>query len=425
MKTNSTFFKYAIIVLMTVVLQCASTDVKANPPGFSLSFTSTPSAMQASTALIVGNKFKFGNVASGTDAIVTIVSATGGATVAMLDDNSLTKPEAFSPQITIPANSTGLVEFKIELVNGGGVAKVMDTLRATAMDIDGSSTLHEKDALNMGAGAVVSYSSATLEISMVQTGYEFMATNVAGNEYTGVDTAAKQVMFTLTNTNISSFTYKAGANNQTSGAVTRQKGIYFKGFTYASGGPLAVKYSSFDATVADKSVLLKWVTEEEINSNHFEVERSFDGSNFTTVAMVLDGFENGSRKNYQFKDNAADLQSKSVVYYRLKQVDNDGKYSYTNTLVVRLKAKEGVVMQTSPNPFTENINIRFTATENGAAQINIVNTNGQQVLSKQSDITKGFVNIQVNGLSKLAPGMYVATLSVNGVVTATQKIIKN
>lgn len=425
MKTNSTFSKYAV-VLMIIVLQCAATAVKANPPGFSLSFTAAPTAMQASTAFIVGNKFKFSGVASGTDAIVTILSATGGATVAMLDDNSLTKPEAFSPQITIPANSTGLVEFKIELVNGGGVAKVMDTLKATAMDIDGSSTLHEKDALNMGAGAVVSYSSATLEISVVQTGNEFMATNVAGNEYTGVDTAAKQVMFTLTNTNISSFTYKAGANNQTSSAVTRQKGIYFKGFNYAAaGGPLAVKYSSFDATVADKSVLLKWVTEEEINSNHFEVERSFDGSNFTTVAMVLDGFENGSRKSYQFKDNAAELQTKSVVYYRLKQVDNDGKYSYTNTLVVRLKAKDGVVMQTSPNPFTENISIRFTASENGAAQINIVNTNGQQVLSKQSDITKGYVNIQVNGLSKLAPGMYVATLSINGVVTATQKIIKN
>jgi hypothetical protein len=424
MKTNSTLSKYAI-VLMIVVLQCLAIAVKATPPTFTLSFNSTPTAMQASTAFIVGNKFKFGSVASGTDAIVTILSATGGATVTMLDDNSLTKPEAFSPQITVPANSTGLVEFKIELVNGGGSAKIMDTLRATAMDIDGSSSLHEKDALNMGAGAVVSYSSASLEINVVQTGNEFMATNVAGNEYSGVDTAAKQVMFTLTNTNISSFTYKAGANNQTSSSVTRQKGIYFKGFVYAAGGPLAVKYSAFDATVVDKAVLLKWITEEEINSNHFEVERSFDGSNFTTVALVLDGFENGSRKSYQFKDNATELQTKSVVYYRLKQVDNDGKYTYTNTLVVKLKAKEGVVIQTTPNPFTENLNVRFTATENGTAQINIVGANGQQVMSKQSEITKGYVTIQLNGLSKLAPGMYVATLSVNGVITGTQKIIKN
>ena len=119
------------------------------------------------------------------------------------------------------------------------------------------------------------------------------------------------------------------------------------------------------------------------------------------------------------------MKTKTVVYYRLKQVDNDGKYTYTNTLVVRLKAKDGVVIQTSPNPFTETLNVRFTATENGAAQINIINSNGQQVFSKQSDITKGYVTLQLNGLSRLAPGMYVATLSVNGVVTGTQKIIKN
>ena len=293
------------------------------------------------------------------------------------------------------------------------------------MDIDGNATLHEMDALDMGSSSLLSYLSSALELNVVLTATEYLATNIAGIEYNGVDTTAKNVMFTLKNTNISSFTYKAGAINLGTSSVTRQKGIYFKGFNYVAAAPLAVKYSAFDATVVDKAVVLKWTTEEEINSNHFEVERSFDGTNFTTVALVLDGFENGSRKNYQFKDNAAELQSKSVVYYRLKQVDNDGKYSYTNTLVVKLKATEGVVMQTSPNPVSENLNVRFTATENGTALIKIINTNGQQVLIKQSDITKGYVNIQLNGLSKLAPGMYIATLSVNGVVTGTQKIIKN
>ena len=93
MKTNSTFFKYAVLL---IVIQVFAIQLKATPPLYNLSFNSTPSAMQASTAFIVGNKFKFGSVASGTDAIVTIVSATGGATVALLDDNTTTMPEAFS-----------------------------------------------------------------------------------------------------------------------------------------------------------------------------------------------------------------------------------------------------------------------------------------------------------------------------------------
>jgi Secretion system C-terminal sorting domain len=422
MKTNFTFFKYAILL---IVIQAFAIQLKATPPSYNFSFNSTPSAMQASTALIVGNKFKFGSVASGTDAIVTILSATGGATVALLDDNSTTKPEAFSPKINVPALSTGTVEFKIEFVNGSGNPKVIDTLRATAMDIDGNSTLKEIDALDMGTGSLLSYLSTSLQINVVQTGTQYLATNVSGVEYGGVDTTAKQVMFTLTKTSISSFTYRAGAINLANSSTSRQKGIYFKGFDYVPASTMPVKYSAFDAVVVDKSVILNWITEQEINHNHFEVERSFDGIAFKTTGIVLDGFENGSRKNYQFKDNDAELQSKSVVYYRLKQVDNDGKAFYTNTLVVKLKAAEGVVIQTSPNPFTENLNIRFTSTGNSVAEISIINANGQQVLNKKSSVTKGYNNIQVGGLTTLAPGMYVAQVKMNGVITGTQKIIKN
>jgi hypothetical protein len=421
MKTNSTLLRYAVLCIVVLSLSLQS---KADNT-FGLNFNQTPVAMQASTAYIVGNKFKFNNVASGTNAIVTIVSATGGATVDMLDDNSTTKPEAFSPQIHIPSFSTGMVEFKIEFVNGGGSARVVDTLRATAYDIDGNATLHELDMLDMGSGSLISFLATALQINVVPTLTQYLATNIGGVEYSGVDTTAKQVMFTLTKTNISSFTYKAGAVNL-GGATSRQKGIYFKGFNYiVPTATLPVKYSSFDAVVVDKSVVLKWITEQEIDNNYFEVERSFDGTNFTTIGMVLDGVASGARKSYQFKDNDNQLQSATVAYYRLKQFDNNGKFTYTNKIAVKLKATEGVLMQTSPNPFTENLNVHFTATTNATAQISIINGNGQQVMSKLINVSKGYNNIQLNGLTKLATGMYVARLTLDGTVTATQKIIKN
>jgi hypothetical protein len=140
---------------------------------------------------------------------------------------------------------------------------------------------------------------------------------------------------------------------------------------------------------------------------------------------VLDGFAVGSKKSYQFKDNSAEVQTKTVVYYRLKQIDNDGKMSLTNTLVVKLQAKAGVVMQTTPNPFIENLSIRFTATANGNAQINIININGQKVITKESGITKGYNTLQLSGLTKLAPGIYVAQLIMDGIVIENQKILKN
>lgn len=424
MKTNFTYLKCVVLSLIVLSLSLQS---KADNHGIQLNFNSTPAQLPNTGAyLSIGSKYKFGNVASGTDAIVTIVSATGGATVAVLDDNTTTKPEAFSPQINVPKFSTGMVQFKIEFVNGGGNPVAIDTLRATAMDIDGNTTLHELDALDMGPTSLLSYLTGTLDINVLLTGTQYLATNIAGIEYSGVDTSAKSAMFTLTKANISSFTYSAGAINLDNQAVTRQKGIYFKSFNYvAAANTLPVKYSAFGATAVDKAVVLKWTTEQEINNSHFEVERSFDGTNFKAIAIVLDGFANGNQTNYQYKDNSTDLQSKTVVYYRLKQVDNNGTFSYTNTLVVKLKATEGLVMQTSPNPFTQNLNVRFTAAYNGSAQIDVLGTNGQTVLSKQVEVSKGYVTIQLDGLSKLAPGMYIARLTMNGVIAGTQKIVKN
>lgn len=149
-------------------------------------------------------------------------------------------------------------------------------------------------------------------------------------------------------------------------------------------------------------------------------------NNYATIGMVLDGFAvNGTGKSYQFKDNAAELQGKTMAYYRLKQIDIDGKATYSRVLAVRLQAKAGVTMQASPNPFVENLNVRFTATESGIAQIRIMNSYGQTLLSKQSPISKGYNNVQVDGLNGLAAGMYIAQLVLNGTVIDNQRVVKN
>ncbi len=98
-----------------------------------------------------------------------------------------------------------------------------------------------------------------------------------------------------------------------------------------------VKYVSFTATNTEKFVLLSWVTVEENNTeSHFEAERSFNGKDFTLAAVVLDGFEDGSQKTYQFKDKSADMKGKTVVYYRLKHIDAKGGFTYSNYVTVSL-----------------------------------------------------------------------------------------
>jgi hypothetical protein len=436
---NFTFAKGTTLLYLILILSFA-TNAQNNQGGgqgqngqgqngqnYNVNFSTAPQLISSvnGDSLAVGAIYKFANIASGTYAKVTIVSATGGATVVMLDDNDLTKPEAFSPRINIPAHSTGMVEFKIEFFKtSNNNVKLLDTLRATAMDIDGSADLHEMDALDLGAGSVLSYQSNNLEIAVTQTGNLYTAVNIAGIEYTAVDTAAKQVMFTLTKSLISQFTYKAGANNNFSIPVARQKGIYFKGFNYAAANVLPVKLISFDAVTLDKSVLLNWKTAEEINHNYFEVERSIDGNTFSKTAIILDGVANGTAKSYESKDNVSLLQDKAVLYYRLKQVSKDGSFTYSNIISVRFKNVSDVVMQVSPNPFVERFTARFNSNEKANAEIKITTINGKTVAVKQSNITKGFNNVQLDGLASLPAGVYVASLVVNGKVIDNQTIIK-
>jgi hypothetical protein len=419
MKTN---FTYSL--LLCLVLTIATVAAKAQVTGFP-KFNMVPTLLSG-TANQVGAKYRFSNVSTGTDAILTIQNATSGATISLLDDNSNAKPEAFSPNITVPANKNGYIEFKIDFVTTGTLTNIMiDTLFATAIDIDGTSTIKEYDVIDLGGGSA-SYMASIPEISITQSGTAFTGTNISGITYNGIDTGAKAVMFTVKKSNVTSFIYRAGVQNNSSPATTRLKSIYFKNFFYPAGASLPVKMTSFDAVAVDKSVLLKWVTAFEINNDHFEVERSFDGVSFSTVGVVMDGMQGGAtQKTYQFKDLATELATKNVVYYRLKQVDNTGRVTYTNVVVVRFQATGGVVMQTSPNPFTENLNVGFSSTEAGNATINILNINGQKTIVKLASVSKGYNTIQIDGLSSLARGTYVAQLIVNGTVAATQKIIKN
>ena len=100
---------------------------------------------------------------------------------------------------------------------------------------------------------------------------------------------------------------------------------------------LPVKYLSFEGKKIANSLLLNWITTEEINNNYFQIERSFNGIDFMQIGFALDGFENGIKKEYAFKDYSDLLKNKEIIYYRLKQIDNDGNYSFSKNLIVSLK----------------------------------------------------------------------------------------
>ena len=99
-------------------------------------------------------------------------------------------------------------------------------------------------------------------------------------------------------------------------------------------GPVGnVVYQSIKVSVIGKSVILDWNTVSEFRNSYFEVERSFNNTNFKTVALVLDGFTTeGSGKKYAFKEAASVAKKGSSVYYRLKQFDEYGNVTYSTVV---------------------------------------------------------------------------------------------
>ena len=175
-------------------------------------------------------------------------------------------------------------------------------------------------------------------------------------------------------------------------------------------GPLPVKWNSFTAKASDNSVLLNWSTSSEKNNQYFMVEKSNDGENFEAIAKVS-GNGNSNRVNkYSFTDN--DFTSASA-YYRIRQVDFDGKFSFSSTLVLK---NEVSPLEVSPNPFNDNLNIAATNSET------IISAEIHDIQGKLIQSASGKGNVHMN-TSELPNGMYFLRTK-QGNTTEVKRIVK-
>ncbi|MFN8416743.1 MAG: family 43 glycosylhydrolase [Cytophagaceae bacterium] len=120
---------------------------------------------------------------------------------------------------------------------------------------------------------------------------------------------------------------------------------------------MPVDWISFDAHLLKPStVLLQWLTSNEFNNKGFEIYRSSDGISYDSVGFVSANNSTSSIQSYQWKD--VDLEISSHVYYKLKQVDNDGKFSWSEIKAIQL-AEQKVFAY--PNPFQNKIQLTYAA----------------------------------------------------------------
>ncbi len=206
------------------------------------------------------------------------------------------------------------------------------------------------------------------------------------------------------------YKYRLLASSTQSG-LTDVVCTYFNDYTLivSSGGPLPIQLTSFTGSYSNGVADLNWQTSQEINSNYVELFRSFDGIDFVSVTKVKSAGNSNTIRNYSFQDHIVNA-SGSHVYYRLKQVDNNGKETFSSIVSLSTGVAKGVSI--FPNPFTKNFTVSLGSTKTTFATLKVLNTGGQLLYTTIINLNKGNNSIVINNLpSSIGSGIYYVKIA--------------
>lgn len=205
---------------------------------------------------------------------------------------------------------------------------------------------------------------------------------------------------------------KFRSSDRTILAATHGRGLWS---AIVPSSPLPITFAHFNVSEKDNHAILDWKTENEINNKGFEIEKSFDGINFTKIGF-LDGAGTSSLSHdYRFADKTI---LTNIQYYRLKQIDFDARSKYSATVLLKSTNNNPVDLISVTNPFSSSINILFTKPLKQQSKIELFDFNGKKVFS----VIKAAVNsnsIQLPVFDNLNKGNYVLK-----VTTGDQQFIK-
>ncbi|HPG11706.1 MAG TPA: T9SS type A sorting domain-containing protein [Chitinophagaceae bacterium] len=211
------------------------------------------------------------------------------------------------------------------------------------------------------------------------------------------------------------YDFRAGNNGYNVGLPNREYGVKFGCYAFPDQTTLPVTLVGFAASLKNNITTLTWESENEVSFSHYEVERkTASGSSYETVGSK--GAERSSgRSVYQLNDDVT-FVTDDVMYYRLKMVDLDGKFKYSNIIMVRKDQKmlNGITINPNPVSAGELTTIRFQSSARTDVTIRVIDMNGRIVSQQINKVNEGVNSVPVNNLERLQPGTYIVQLQ-NGV----------
>lgn len=185
---------------------------------------------------------------------------------------------------------------------------------------------------------------------------------------------------------------------------------------------LPVEIINFNISAASSEIALSWQTASEIDNAGFEIQRSKNGVDFQTLSFIEGRGSTGDLQSYSFVDDSK-LRTNKLYYYRLKQIDFDGNFDYSNVLSTKLIGTEisGVF---SPNPISSGqTRLVYSTPENGQLTLRIFDVMGKELLTNNYPVAKGLNTIDLN-LDQLKGDLFFVKME-QGSQSTYQKIVSN
>lgn len=213
----------------------------------------------------------------------------------------------------------------------------------------------------------------------------------------------------------SKFTFVGGTDIY--GAFNVTGPVYATGSTsgaFISGPPLPVEWLDFKASIKNKNVELNWSTVSEKNNSHFEIENSTNGLDWQNIATIKASNNPLQINNYSYSHP---MPHTGINYYRIKQVDINGTFSYSSLAYVRYD--EIIKLSIYPNPASEFVNVQIEDIEQ-IASVSLTTITGQIV----ADIIEPKSNIQIE-TRNFPKGVYTLRITdINGQVSMIKVVLE-
>jgi hypothetical protein len=209
----------------------------------------------------------------------------------------------------------------------------------------------------------------------------------------------------------SSLVYEVGTSIEvTTGADICADNVSIQGTYTGTGtlcnGPLPVELTLFTAVMGNNEINLFWKTETEVDNYGFNLERRINDSEWMVISFIPGSGNSNSPKEYSYTDKDL-FTGGSKFQYRLKQMDTDGQFEYSDVVEVEIVPTKFELSQNYPNPFNPSTTIRFSLPKETQLKINIYNMLGELVETLAEGIYEaGYHKVTLNA-STLSSGAYI------------------